>query len=313
MRTPPPLAVHVIADAVREAHHIEASVYTFVRGGEAAWQFNVAGPSGAYRLKIYVEQSDIDQRAAATYHLLHTDGITNVVAPLPLPDGSFTFDIGGYRAALFPYVLAAPFNINTQSDVYGYEIGRVLAAVHAADLGTLPIPVETFRTDAADALQRVLDALPQATAGTHGARRSLAEMLLPVCGCLEDDIALLRQTAAEAQAADLPFVVCHGDPSPANILIGDGIYLIDWDDMRLAPKEIDLMHFRPDSPVLDGYRAATGIDEPDALALRYARALWNAEDIAGFAGRALFHDLSPAQFEHNIATLRNILLRRGII
>src|SRR5262249_41665391 len=48
--------------------------------------------------------------------------------------------------------------------------------------------------------------------------------------------ALLRERSG-------PFVVCHADLHPGNIIRcqGDQVFLIDWDDVMLAPRERDLI------------------------------------------------------------------------
>jgi spectinomycin phosphotransferase len=55
-----------------------------------------------------------------------------------------------------------------------------------------------------------------------------------------DDIItrLVTMTPAEPEG---PRVGCHGDPHLGNVLIADRLYLIDWDDVLLAPREQDLM------------------------------------------------------------------------
>jgi spectinomycin phosphotransferase len=74
----------------------------------------------------------------------------------------------------------------------------------------------------------------------------------------------------ELRTRRTPSVVCHGDPHLGNVLIGadERVWLIDWDDAVLAPRERDLMFviggvlaFAPVSPeeqswFFDGYGVA---------------------------------------------------------
>ena len=49
--------------------------------------------------------------------------------------------------------------------------------------------------------------------------------------------------ARKVQNQPTEFVLCHSDIHAANVLIdeNDGLYIVDWDDPILAPKERDLM------------------------------------------------------------------------
>ena len=52
-----------------------------------------------------------------------------------------------------------------------------------------------------------------------------------------------QELALELQSKHLEFVLCHTDIHGGNILISDNneLYIVDWDDPILAPKERDLM------------------------------------------------------------------------
>jgi spectinomycin phosphotransferase len=65
------------------------------------------------------------------------------------------------------------------------------------------------------------------------------------------------------------WVVTHGEPHPGNVIrTADGLRLIDWDTVRLAPRERDL------------WLVAAGGGDPDALA--FYRLRWTLADVAGF-------------------------------
>ena len=81
-----------------------------------------------------------------------------------------------------------------------------------------------------------------------------------------------RLAAATAWSATTP-VLCHGDPHHGNLLVdGDGqVWLVDWDDAVVAPREADLMFVVggvfSHAPVtgeqvrrfFDGYTPVTGV------------------------------------------------------
>jgi spectinomycin phosphotransferase len=94
------------------------------------------------------------------------------------------------------------------------------------------------------------------------------------------------------QKTNLEFVLCHTDIHTANLLLSnnDKIYIVDWDEALLAPKERDLLFVigsifsdnsdgRWERLFFEGY----GETEVDPLALAYYRYDWCVEDMGEFA------------------------------
>ena len=106
--------------------------------------------------------------------------------------------------------------------------------------------------------------------------------------------------ARRLQAAGLPWVLCHADIHTFNVMVDTAgcLWIVDWDETVLAPKERDLMFAAGGiSTTLVGPHAETliseGYDGPehrgpvqiDPLALAYYRYAWAVQDIGGFAER----------------------------
>jgi spectinomycin phosphotransferase len=110
----------------------------------------------------------------------------------------------------------------------------------------------------------------------------------------------MEALAAGLQERSGPFVVCHADLHPGNIIRSpdDQVFLVDWDEVMLAPKERDLLFVGavPDrgvglidpaeSPFLLGY----GQMEIDWLALTYY--LWErvVQDLLASAEEVFLRD-----------------------
>jgi spectinomycin phosphotransferase len=100
------------------------------------------------------------------------------------------------------------------------------------------------------------------------------------------------------QAAGLPAVLCHADAHTANVLIdsADNLWVVDWDETVLAPKERDLMFVmgggistdlvgpREEAWFFQGY----GDAPVDPLALAYYRYAWSVQDIGSFGEQVFF-------------------------
>ena len=98
-----------------------------------------------------------------------------------------------------------------------------------------------------------------------------------------------EEIAAELQSQPLEFVLCHTDIHGGNILISntEELYIVDWDNPLLAPKERDLMFIgsgidniwkskREEAIFYEGY-GETDIDLKALTYYRYERVI---EDLA---------------------------------
>jgi spectinomycin phosphotransferase len=95
-----------------------------------------------------------------------------------------------------------------------------------------------------------------------------------------------------------PFVLCHADIHTNNVMLDAGgqLWIVDWDDTVLAPRERDLMFAvggginraivgpREEELFLHGY----GESALDPLALTYYRYAWAVSDIGSYAEEVLF-------------------------
>jgi spectinomycin phosphotransferase len=92
---------------------------------------------------------------------------------------------------------------------------------------------------------------------------------------------------AEVSAYDEPWVVSHGETHSANFIEGaDGLlYLIDWDTVRLAPRERDLAGWgrNQDSEEMSAYRRTAGPVTMRPGALRLFHMWWDVSEICGYA------------------------------
>ncbi|MET7277746.1 aminoglycoside phosphotransferase family protein [Kribbella sp. NPDC005582] len=111
-----------------------------------------------------------------------------------------------------------------------------------------------------------------------------------------------------------PRVVCHGDPHLGNVLVAkDGLQLIDWDDVILAPREQDLMFMLggmgdvgPTSgEQLVAFLSGYGPHEIDQDAVRYYRHIRAREDVVLWSHQAL----TGPDREECVAITRGILTK----
>jgi spectinomycin phosphotransferase len=254
-------------------------------------------------------------------------GVPGIVAPRRTRDGQVYAPRDGRRLSVVPWVSdeRAPAGDLRPAHWRGY--GAVLAATHAApitgDLAELPredhthaaVGAATRRTD------RRLRAVDDRTA--DGWTRRVATRWRAAA----DDVAsLLDQVdrlGAELRGRPADLVLCHGDPHLGNLLLGsDGrVWLIDWDDAVLAPRERDLMFVLGGGPA---FAPPTGVDEaaflagygpvrPDPLRLAYHLGVRALDDMWSWSTDVADATLPEADRVRALAVVDGLLSPVGLV
>lgn len=242
---------------------------------------------------------------------LADQGVPHLLAPLPTRSGALWVTAEGAGGetlsyTLYPYLEGRMAAHGGLTDAQWVAYGATFRQVHAATLSpeverAAGLRRETF---VPRWVPRVLeiDALVAATPRfAEPVRQALAEFWRAEHERILALLASAELLGARLRAANLPLVPCHADAHLWNILVepGGALWVVDWDEVLLAPKECDLLFVvgegigpgfiepRETALFFEGYGPADV--NGDALAYyRHERAIG---DIGGY-GEAVF--LLPA-------------------
>jgi spectinomycin phosphotransferase len=294
MREPPPLAEASLAEALRTSYGVEVRALRFLPVGDdaASWSYRVevAGGPDLY-LKLRAGGEAMPGAAVPSYVERH--GVPNVLAPVLALDGSPAVRLGRFWLALYPLVHGRPAAEGRLSPAQWRQLGATVALVHALppapELRRL-VPVEAFRPSRRELIAGLDELLSgpgphdPVTAKLAAFWRDRRELILEL---------VARVDQAGRRLAGRPWrpVLCHADLHTFNVLVepGGGLWIVDWDEAILAPRERDLMFVvrgisdRLVAPAdtgrfLEGYGDATL--DPDLLG--YYRLAWAVQDIAAY-------------------------------
>jgi spectinomycin phosphotransferase len=296
---PPGLDDADVTAAVATHWEIGVTDVEYVPEGGGSYHWRIAGTDDD---TVFVSVDNLDAKAwlgddrDATFDGLATAfataarlldaGCDFVVAPTPGASGRLLERLTSrYSVAVFPYVdgragkWGEPLAASTMK-----ELARHLAQLHdstpavrdSALRRTLGIPGHAQLDAALDAIDRPWTNGPLA----EPARLALAARERAVREWLAHYAAL----AESVRTSGSPWVVTHGEPHPGNtIQTTDGLLLIDWDTVALAPRERDLWMFEDRAPeALAEYLDLAGV-EIDPAAMELYRLAWTLTDLAAFA------------------------------
>lgn len=302
MRDRPSLSDDAILATLRARYGLVVAELTFLPlgadAGSAVFRADdVAGAS--YLVKLRTGEG-FGAPSLAVPHSLSACGLPHIVAPMPSLDGSLWAVVDGLALALYPFLEARTATESGLSDAQWQALGETTRQIHEHALPSAlretlsrerfvpsrrellgALQAVTDRPDASDPIQRDMAALWDLHRETIATLVTRADGL----GCT------LRSISPA-----LPLVLCHADLHTWNILVDDAqqLWLVDWDEVMLAPKERDLMFViggiardlvspHQTACFLQGY-GQTKIHTP---ALAYYRYAWAVQEIAAWGESAL--------------------------
>jgi spectinomycin phosphotransferase len=280
----------------------------------------VAADGAAYAVKL--SGGGTPAGDLVTSHLA-ARGIVGVLAPLPTRPGGFVADHLGRRLTVTPWAVAERALDVDLTDAHWRAFGELLGATHGTGVtGDLAaaLPCDDLTHDAITEQVRATIArlaVPPADETAEAVRQAWWDAT--------DRIAALSHHASLLSGALRPIthehVVCHGDPHVGNLLVGENgeVWLVDWDDAVLAPRECDLMFVLGGvlafAPVGDDHRTAFfagyGDVDIDPRLVAYYLCTRALDDVSGWTAQAA--DPRDADRVRALDIVRGILSPPGLV
>lgn len=295
MPEPPPLAEASIVEELRTGFGVELGALEFLRVGNdaASWSYRVEVAGGG-ELYLKLRAGGEAMPGAAVPSHLARHGVPNVLAPLRARDGSPAVRLGHFWLALYPMLDGRPAGQAGLSPAQWRRFGATVARFHAVpptpELRRL-VPVEAFRPSRRELIGG-LDKLLTGPGPHDPVTAKLAELWRDRREQILELVGRADQAGHRLAARPLRTVLCHADLHTFNVLVepGGALWIVDWDEAVLAPRERDLMFViggisdRLITPAdtghfLEGYGDAAV--DPDLL--EYYRLAWAVQDIAANA------------------------------
>jgi spectinomycin phosphotransferase len=181
----------------------------------------------------------------AIMELLHTAGIRQIIFPVQTKQGEFSQAIEEFTLIVSPFIAGQDGFSQELTDEQWMTLGSVMRQVHDCHVPASlqkQLRRETFSPQWRAAVRALYT---QIAAGISG--DEIASQLISFMKKNSETILHLVSTAEQLSQQvqqNLPaFVLCHSDIHGGNVLLetAGALYVVDWDDPIMAPKERDLM------------------------------------------------------------------------
>jgi spectinomycin phosphotransferase len=232
---------------------------------------------------------------------LSEQGITSVVAPLPTRNHTLWARIEDWAMIVYPF-LEGETSWSGMTDEQWKETGCIFKQIHQVVLpssGFEALRKETFDPTGYVQWIRMFEAHHlHESSGEGASQRALRSSWIEHQSTIHAVVASLEKLAAVLQRRNLPYVICHSDLHPANLLRDHTghVFVIDWDEVMLAPKERDFLFIKEsptDSETLPGTPAffqGYGKTDIDWIALTYYRNERVIQDVIACAENVCLRD-----------------------
>ncbi len=297
MLTPPEISEQRLAECLRAEYGLRASALTFLPIGAdlntAVFRADAEDQS-AWFLKL--RKGHFEEITVAIPQFLSAQGIQAIISPVPTLSGHLWASLDPYRMILYPFIEGRNGYEVALSESQWQEFGSTLRRIHSitlpAALGQL-VPTETYSAKWRQQV-RAFQAQVKQVAFTDPTAARLAGLMKAqkeVIDCLVDRAGSLGETLA---SRPVEMVLCHSDIHPGNLFItaSGKIYIVDWDNPVLAPKEHDLAlvggcYTWRDPHQVERFYQGYGPAPVDRMALAYYRCERAVQDIAAFCQQLL--------------------------
>jgi spectinomycin phosphotransferase len=225
-----------------ELHRVEV---TFLPIGyaETAIYRVVAENQAPYFMKCKRDQ--FDEACVNVPVFLREQGVQHIIAPVADRDGRLWSHLNGFHVILYPFVAGHNAFTTALTEQQWFDFGAALKAIH-----TTIVPAELnsrlHHENYAPHWREMVNVLQERVKREvfdDPMAAQLAAFINVKAVEIHDLVHKAEQFGLALQTQNPEFVLCHSDLHAGNLLIDDqtGLYIVDWDNPILAPKERDLM------------------------------------------------------------------------
>jgi spectinomycin phosphotransferase len=300
----PNIADELITSHLQEQYGLEVAQLEFLPLGAdlGTAVYRIAtGNETAHFLKL---RKGFEEIIVTVPLFLSSQGIEEIIIPFETTSKKYWADFGEYKMMLYPFIEGQDGFDRELKDDHRRILGTALKAIHSVQLPPALerlIPKETFSAKWRESLKFFLTLVENKSFDNPTAAK-LADFMKAKRKEIHHLIERTEELASGLRSQSLELVLCHADVHGGNILIRtDGqlpiLYIVDWDNPLLAPKERDLMFIgggidniwktkRDEAVFYEGY----GKVEVNCTALAYYRFERIVEDLVAIGEQLLLSD-----------------------
>jgi spectinomycin phosphotransferase len=305
MREQPNILEERLLACLQEQYNLSPITLEFLPRGRDynAGVYRVVNEQGtAYLLKV--TSRPLYEPGFLIPRYLRDQGITSIVAPIPSRSSALWTKLGDWTVIVYPFI-DGDSSLTGMTNEQWKEVGSIFKRIHQVQLppGGFPsLRTETF--DPTKYARWIRDFETQYLHSRHGeneSERAFRASWVEHQSTIRKAVTSLEKLAELLKTHTLPYVFCHADLHARNLIrdrVGH-VFVIDWDEVMLAPKERDFIFIR--EPQADAFWEGYGQREIDWMLLSYY--LWErvVQDVIEDTQNVCFKDDLAEETKMDIA------------
>jgi spectinomycin phosphotransferase len=278
----PNIADELIISCLQDEYSLHVATLTFLPIGADSRTavYRVATEEGiTYFLKL---RKNFDELIVRIPLFLKENGVEAILVPFETKSRQHWADFGDYKIILYPFIEGKNGFEMDLTDQHRRSLGTAFKGIHSVQFPSelkSRIRKENFAFGWRESM-RSYQAQVEKNVFTDPTAAKLATFIRSKQNEITRIVRRSEQLASELRPKPWDFVLCHSDIHGGNILISDTgeLYVVDWDDPILAPKERDLMfvgggidYLWKSKQEIDMFYQGYGEPKIDWIALAYYR------------------------------------------
>jgi spectinomycin phosphotransferase len=266
-----------------------------------AFVYKADSKSNSYFVKIkYGAHNEIN---LSIIRLLHDSGIKEIIYPIQTLDAKLFQQLEHFKVMVYPFIHAPNCFTQNLTEKQWKQLGKILRQIHETTVPTSikkQLRKEMYSTKWREVVRSFYSKM-ESDASDDKITADFKSFFNQNIDLIHKLVDSAEELSKKIQPDSDKYVLCHSDIHAGNVLVtsDESIYIIDWDEPMLAPKERDLMfigggvgnvwnkrheiHY-----FYEGY-GKTNLDKTILSYYRYERIV---EDIALFGQDLLSRDLN---------------------
>jgi len=178
--------------------------------------------------------------------LLYDAGIQQIIAPVKTNDDQATQAIDDCTLIVYPFIEGQDGFSQNLTDDQWITLGKALRQVHEFQVPAVikdEIKRESYSPQWRQAVREIYTQIDAGLKAADDTALQLLTFMKEHRDTIQRLVDRAEQLAQKIQTQSPEFVLCHSDVHGGNVFItSDGtLYIVDWDQPIMAPKERDLM------------------------------------------------------------------------
>jgi spectinomycin phosphotransferase len=294
MRPPPGIGEERLQACLQDRYDLIPAALEFLPLGHDydAGVYHVVSVQGrAYLLKATSRL--LYEPACLVPAYLRDQRIAPIVAPVPTTNGALWAKLEEWTVILYPWI-SGECSLTGMTNAQWKEVGSIFQRIHQVRLPSVGFeslrkerfdPTEHARWIRTFETQHMQDE-SSASASQRALRSSWKAHQLTI----HTAVTRLQKLAKTLQSRTFHYVICHADLHARNLIRDQAghVFVIDWDEVMLAPKERDFIFIR--KPYAEAFFQGYANAEIDWSLLTYY--LWErvVQDVIYVAHNVCFRD-----------------------